>query len=128
MFDHLNKILFKTKSLINENLNEDSEFQPYLVHRWCSMYSVEIASLLNQTSNLHWPSLQNNIEWFMYLDSIIPKTRFKRINYIKKRKETVTNKDQKQTLLKVADKLEISSRELNQYIEQFNLQLPNEKK
>ena len=128
MFDHLNKILFKTKSLINENLNEDSEFQPYLVHRWCSMYSVEIARLLNQTSNLHWPSLQNNIEWFMYLDSIIPKTRFKRINYIKKRKETVTNKDQKQTLLKVADKLEISSRELNQYIEQFNLQLPNEKK
>lgn len=128
MFEHLNKILFKTKASIDENLNEDSEFQPYLVHRWCSMYSAEIASLLNQTSNLHWSTLQNNTEWFVYLDSVIPRTRFKRINYIKKKKETLVTKDRKQILLKVANKLEISSREVSQYIEQFNLQLPNEKK
>lgn len=128
MFDFLNKILFKTKAPDTANINESSEFQPYLVQRWCSMYSPEVAILLNQTSNKHWPTLQNNMDWFNYLYGIIPKTKFKRINYIKKKKDSETKQTQKQTLQKVANNLEISSREINLYIEQFNLQLPNEKK
>jgi hypothetical protein len=128
MFEYLNKILFKTKTPDTENLDENSEFQPYLVQRWCSMYSPEVTALLNQTSNIHWSTLQGNTEWFNYLHSIVPKTRFKRINYIKKKRETENKTTQKQILQKVANNLEISSREVNLYIEQFNLQLPNEKK
>jgi len=128
MFEYLNKILFKTKSPDTENLDENSEFQPYLVQRWCSMYSPEITTLLNQTSNRHWSTLQGNVEWFNYLNGVIPKTRFKRINYIKKKKDTENKTTLKQTIQKVANNLEISSREVSCYIEQFNLQLPNEKK
>lgn len=128
MFEYLNKILFKTKSPDTENLDENSEFQPYLVQRWCSMYSPEITTLLNQTSNRHWSTLQGNAEWFNYLNGVIPKARFKRINYIKKKKDTENKTILKQTIQKVANNLEISSREVSCYIEQFNLQLPNEKK
>jgi hypothetical protein len=128
MFDFLNKILFKTKTPDTANLDENSEFQPYLVQRWCSMYSPEVTVLLNQTSNVHWSTLQNNSEWFNYLHSVVPKTRFKRINYIKKKKDTESKSVQKQTIQKVANNLEISSREVSLYIEQFNLNLPNEKK
>lgn len=128
MFDFLNKILFKTKTPDTANLDENSEFQPYLVQRWCSMYSPEVTVLLNQTSNIHWSTLQSNSEWFNYLHSVVPKTRFKRINYIKKKKDTESKSVQKQTIQKVANNLEISSREVSLYIEQFNLNLPNEKK
>jgi hypothetical protein len=62
------------------------------------------------------------------LHGVIPKTRFKRISYIKKKKDTESKTVQKQTVQKVANNLEISSREVSSYIEQFNLQLPNEKK
>ena len=46
----------------------------------------------------------------------------------KKKKDTESKTVQKQTVQKVANNLEISSREVSLYIEQFNLQLPNEKK
>lgn len=128
MFEYLNRILFKTKNTSTESLNENSDFQPYIIHRWCSMYSPEVAVLLNQTSNLHWPGLQNNTEWFNYLYTVIPKTKFKHISYIKKKKEAALKKEQKQALQIISNKLEISSREVNLYVEQFNLQIPYEKK
>ena len=43
-----------------------------------------------------------------------------------KKKEAEEKAKNKDNVLKVANNLEISSRELNQYIEQFNLQIPNE--
>lgn len=128
MFQYLNKILFKTKAPNTDNLDEDPEFVPYLMQRWGSMYSPEVAVLLNQTSNKHWPVLQGNTEWFNYFYGVVPKCKFKHINYIKKKKETEVKQTQKQTVQKIASNLEISTREVNLYIEQFNLQIPNEKK
>lgn len=128
MFDLLNKILFKTKSPDTSNIDENSDFQPYLIQRWCSMHSLELTTLLNQTSNVQWSTLENNTDWFTYLHGVIPKTKFKHIVYIKKKKDNEIKQIQKQTLQKVANNLELSSREVSLYIEQFNLQLPNEKK
>ena len=128
MFDYLNKILFKTKGPDTENIQEDTDFQPYLVQRWSTMYSPEIAVLVNQTSNTMWKVLEDKTTWFNYMHGILPKCKFKRINYIKKKKDTEAAQTNKQTVHKVANKLEISSREVNQYIEQFNLIIPNEKK
>ena len=128
MFEYINSILFKSKGPGTENLNENSDFQPYLVQRWCSMHSAEIAVLLNQTSNVSWSALQNNTMWFQYMTSTIPKCKFQRINYIKKKKDTETVKSQKEIINKVANNLEISTREVNSYIQEFNLQLPHEKK
>lgn len=128
MFEYLNKILFKTKGPDTENIQDDTEFQPYLVQRWSTMYSPEVTVLINQTSNTMWPVLNDKTMWFQYMHGVIPKCKFKRINYIKKKKDTDTVQGQKQTIQKIANKLEISSREVNLYIEQFNLDIPNEKK
>lgn len=126
MFEYLNKILFKTKTPDTSTINEVKEFQPFLIQRWCSMYSPQVSNLVNQTSNRVWPVLENNAMWFNYLHGIIPNSKFKRVTYIKKQKDK--DNTNKQAIKVVANHLEISAREVNQYIELFNLQLPNEKK
>jgi|APCry1669190156_1035279.scaffolds.fasta_scaffold02853_3 hypothetical protein len=128
MFEYLNKILFKTKGLDTSNIDEVKEFQPYLIQRWCSMYSPQVSNLVNQTSNRVWPVLDNNTAWFNYLHGVIPACKFKRTSYIKKKKETESVTNSKQAVKTLANHLEISAREVNQYIELFNLKLPNEKK
>jgi len=124
MFAYLNKILFKTKTPDSSNVQEDPEFQPYMVQRWCSMHSSEAATFVNNTSNRVWSSLNDKEHWFKYLYGILPQYKFSRVNYIKKKKEDNKNSKDKETVLKIATSLEISSRELNQYMEQFNLKLP----
>jgi len=126
MFEYINKILYKTKGSA-DNVEQSEEFQPFLVQRWCSMYSPQISDIVNQTSNRVWTVLDKEM-WFKYLNGILPACKFKRINYIKKKKDTETKAANKQSVTKLANYLEISSREVNLYIEQFNLQLPNEKK
>jgi len=128
MFDYINKVLYKTKGPDTSNIKESEEFVPYMVQRWCSMYSPQIASLINCTSNRLWSALDDKELWFNYMHGVLPPCKFKRISYIKKKKDTELVTKNKETVLKVANSLEISSREVSQYIEQFNLQLPNEKK
>jgi hypothetical protein len=128
MFDYLNKILFKTKTPDTSTIDEVKEFQPYLIQRWCSMYSPQVSDLVNQTSNRVWPVLDNNTMWFNYLHGVVPGCKFKRLNYIKKKKDTEATTTNKQSIKIVANHLEISVREVNQYIELFNLKIPNEKK
>jgi hypothetical protein len=126
MFTHLNNILYKKhsdKELVN--INEDKEFQPFLIQRWCTMYSASITSLVNDTTNRYWRVLENNRDWYSALDTVIPTCRFKKISYIKKTKKEVIKKSN-EVVLKVANNLEISSREVNQYIEYFNLTLPKQ--
>lgn len=126
MFDYLNKVLFKTKGPDTSNIQESEEFIPFMIQRWGSMHSPEIANLINETSNRHWPALSDKEMWFNYMHGIIPNCRFKRISYIKKKKDTEEKAKNKDNVNKVANNLEISSREVNQYIEQFNLKIPNE--
>jgi hypothetical protein len=127
MFDSINRVLYKTKGYDTSNINEDKEFQPFLIQRWCSMHSTPIAHIINETTNRYWNTLENNKDWFIALDTIIPTCKFKRISYIKKTKKEIVKKSN-ETLQKIANNLEISSREVNQYIEQFNLKIPNEEK
>jgi hypothetical protein len=126
MFAHLNNILYKKQPDTDlVNLNEDKEFQPFLIQRWCTMYSTSVTSLVNDSTNRYWKIYENNKDWYAALDSIIPTCRFKKISYIKKTKKEIVKKSN-ETILKVANNLEISSREVNQYIEYFNLILPKQ--
>ena len=125
MFDCLNKVLYKTKGPDTSNINEKEEFVPYMVQRWGSMYSPQIAILINETSNRHWTILNDKEMWFNYMHGVVPVCKFKRFSYIRKKKEEKAQ-IKKDILGKVATNLELSSRELNLYIEQFNLKIPNE--
>jgi len=128
MFDQLNSLLYKQKVGVDtDSINENKEFQPFLIQRWCTMYSTSITTILNETTNRYWNVYENNSDWYAALDTIIPKCKFKRLSYIKKtKKETV--KKNTANITKIANNLEISSREVNLYIEQFNLKIPNEEK
>ena len=128
MFEYLNSILYKSTKISIDiaNLNENSEFQPYLIQRWCSMHSPSLAHIINETTNMYWTSLDTNSAWYMSLNSIIPKCSFKKIVYIKKAKKELDNKE-KEYLQKIASSLEISNRELINYVKDFNLNLkPND--
>ena len=132
MFDHINSILYKKPvTTIPEAINEDVDFQPYMIQRWCSMHSAPVAHIINETTNRYWNVLEDNKEWYMSLATILPTCKFKRIAYIKKSKKESSKKID-DAVLKIADRLEISSREVNQYIEYFNInidkQLQNEQK
>lgn len=128
MFENINSILYKTNtSAALEGIESGNDFVPFLVQRWCSMHSEPVAFILNETTNRYWKCLENNKEWYIALDTSLPKCKFKRIQYIKKSKKEATKKTN-QNIHIIANNLEISTREINQYIEQFNLILPNEEK
>jgi len=124
MFDYLNSILYKSTKLKVDlfNLNENTEFQPFLVQRWCTMHSIPLTHIINETTNRYWPVLDSNSMWYASLNSVIPRVSFKKITYIKKPKKDLDSKE-KDYILKIATSLEISSRELINYIQDGNLTL-----
>jgi hypothetical protein len=121
MFNYLNSILYKSK-IDTSNINEAADFQPFLVQRWCTMHSTAITSLINETTNRYWGVLDDKTSWYVALDTVIPKSKFKKITYIKKNKKELEGKDYEH-IQKIANSLEISSREIINYIKDNNLKI-----
>lgn len=124
MFNYLNGILYKSTTDLS-NIDVDPDFQPFLVQRWSTMYSADIAILINETTNRYWQSLSDNTTWYKLLDTTIPKCRYKKLIYLKKPKKEVADKN-KDSIQKIAAKLEISSREVISYIKTNNLIINND--
>lgn len=124
MFNYLNSILYKSnKESVNLlSLSEDNTFQPYLIQRWCTMHSTAVTTICNETSNRYWTILESSKDWYMLLNTTIPKCSFKRITYHKKTKNEANAKE-KEYIQKIANSLEISSRELISYIKDSNLKI-----
>lgn len=120
MFNYLNKILYKSSK--TELQDGDNSFQPFLIQRWCSMHSTSVAQIVNETSNRYWQVYNDNITWYRALDAIIPKCRYEKITYIKKSKKETDIKE-KDYIQKAANSLEISTRELINYIRDNNLKI-----
>lgn len=55
-----------------------------MVNRWLSMYSPDVAALVNSTTNQWWSIFETKQEQYDFLFNLIGKNRFKKINYIKK--------------------------------------------
>jgi len=129
IFKHLSNLLFtkKTPQLTSED--QQSEYQPFLINRWCSMLNAETANIVNTTVNTMYRAFENKQDHYKFLHYILPRHRFTRINYIKKQKH---EKPGVQTVTRFAQRLEISEREINLYKQQLNLDLtkyePNNKK
>jgi len=96
------------------SVEEDREYQFYLINRWLSMHSPKFASIVNDTTNRYWSCLTKD-EMNKLLINSIPKSRFKRINYIKKSKKEKTKKEEDIEML--AKNLELSKREVSMYKE-----------
>ena len=128
-FDYINSILYKKELRLLEGINFDQEFQPYLIQRWLSMYSPEICNILNETSNKQYGIFENKEMWFDYFDTIIPKMKYSRLEYIKKvNKKAKRNKEDDKIIEFLAKNSELSQREIKQMVDEFNLDVSIVKK
>lgn len=117
IFDQIKTIAF-TKGHVDV-MQTDQPVSPYMLQRWLSMYSPQMARLINATSNQHWDPLASDPQMFVnLLEVAVPKLQFKRISYIKKPINEKSEDTDAPTVEAVANLLFISQREARQYIEQ----------
>jgi len=62
------------------------------------MYSKEINEYVNETSNKYWNLFDDKLNQYNYLYNLLPRLRFKRLNYLKKIKKEKKNKEEKQII------------------------------
>ena len=67
IFTFINDIIFGKKGTIIENVEDEDQFNGYLVDRWVSMYSPENAIIINETTNKYYNVFDSKKEWYEYL-------------------------------------------------------------
>jgi hypothetical protein len=113
IFNFIDSVLFNKKKLNTINEGE-TQFNLYMLNRWCSMYSSDIAHIVNETSNKYGKLFQTKQEQYEFLLNMLPRVTKKRINYIKKVKEEPQKEDNELGLL--AKAMETSKREIEENI------------
>ncbi len=109
IFDYINSVLY-TKNHITLNCDDESQFNSFMFNRWVSFYSSDMNNIVNEVTNRQIPSLitkQDQYDMFFY---IMPKLKYKKIDYIKKVK-----KEDKEEEVYIPEFL--SKREYKQYVE-----------
>jgi hypothetical protein len=86
IFDIIGGILFTKKKDILDNVDDQKQFQPFIVNRWLSMHSGDDARIVNETVNKFGHVFTDKADLYKFLVNVLPRHRFKRINYIKKKK------------------------------------------
>jgi len=113
IFDFISSVLFTKKQNCLNTVDEEGEFSPYMLNRWCSMYSPTVATFSN-VLNKYLGVFDNKRDLYNLFVAVMPKVSSKRISYIKKGKEE--KKEENNDIVMLANNLEISKREINQYI------------
>jgi len=114
IFNFIDSVLFK-KNILN-TLNEgETQFNLYMLNRWCSMYSPDLTQVLNETANIYGKSFVTKQEQYEFVLNMFPKVKKKRINYIKKNKEEKIPEDT--DINYIAKLSELSKREIKLYID-----------
>lgn len=112
IFDYIRCVLFTKKDTFDNSAEDQLNFQPYMLQRWCSMSSTDISLILNETTN-RW-FIENTSKQHMYklLHTILPKQKFKKINYIKKS----ASANDSNNIKEISIVAELSQREINNYL------------
>ena len=122
IFSVLNTILY-TKKPLDISVDDENIFNLYMVNRWCSMHSPEINNLIDDTTNRFGMILESRDDQLKFLTSMLPRCRFKKIDYLKKVKKDKPDKDQEskdQYVTLIAKAKEISKREVLQAMQMDN--------
>lgn len=92
LFDTINYLLFeKRKSELDNELLE--YFQPYVVTRYMTFFSNDFVQYANESLNKYGQIFKTKEDQFRFFENIIPATRKKRINYVKRPKEEKVKED-----------------------------------
>jgi hypothetical protein len=114
-FQLQNKLFYSKKENAGELDSEGEQaFVPFLFNRWLSFYSKELPSFVNETLNKFGNIFDDKQETYKLYYYLIPRLKWKRISYIKKKKK---EQDEIEGLYNIAKNKNISARELQQYVE-----------
>jgi len=113
IFQIINAVLFSKKKIVL-NCDDESQFNLFMLNRWTSMYSKELACFINETTNKYWTLFEDKQDQFNYIYNFIPKLKYKRISYIKKVK---SEKKKEERNIKP---LFLSEREYKMYVDMEN--------
>lgn len=114
IFNYIDSILFNKKRVNSINEGE-TQFNLFMVTRWCSMYSTNLVKILNETANIHSKTFTSKQEQYDFIFNILPKVKRKRLNYIKRNRED--KKEENTETKNLAKILELSEKEVISYIE-----------
>ena len=117
IFDYISDILFtKKKNLLNA-VDEESEFTPFLVNRWLSMYSTSVAQDCN-IINKYLSIFDSKKDLYSLFHAVFMKCPSRKINYFKRAKSEKTEDDV--MVQKIAASKELSQREIKDYLNTLN--------
>lgn len=116
IFDYVGAILHTKDRSKFSTIDDEQSFQPFMVNRWISMYSPEMATVVNTTTNKYASLFKSKQDLFNFYVSVYPKLKNKRIAYIKKPKE-VKSGEKDESVPLIAQSMEISQREVEMYKE-----------
>ena len=91
-------------------------FNGYMISRWLSFYSDSQCIFVNETLNKFGYIFQDKQPQYRLFFNLIPRLRFKKIQYIKKKKEQ-QEKEEKLPMVQVARQMFMSAKELQQYVD-----------
>lgn len=111
IFQYINSLLYSKKK-IDMNCDDESQFNLFMVNRWSSMYSADIANYINETSNKYWSLFDDKQNQYQYLYNVIPKLKYKKIQYLKKLKKEKKKKEEEPIIPEF-----FSKREYKQYVD-----------
>jgi hypothetical protein len=125
IFNFLNDILYTKKGGLLNDPDYEKEFVPYMICRWLSMHSPDAAKIINLTYNKLYSVYDTKQEWYQSLLGVIPRSKFKKLKYLKKaqKEETKENNKEKIKLQLLAKTYQMSLREVDILIKEHNIDL-----
>lgn len=114
-FQLQNKLFYSKKDRAGYLDTEGEEaFVPFLINRWLSFYNKATPNFVNETLNRYTGLFEDKQRLYRLYYNIIPRFKYKRIEYIKKVKK---DKEDDEDLLLIAKNNNMSVRELKQYVD-----------
>lgn len=117
-FQLQNKLFFSDKRKQPEPLDSEGEqsFVPFLLNRWLTMYSKETVGFVNSTLNKYSTIFDTDKQsTYKFYFNLIPRLKFKKMNYIKKVKKDKEKQEEQDQLKMIAKNNYLSVRELEMY-------------
>ena len=122
IFTYLDNILYKKSNKVFKNIDNEGTYNHFMMCRWLSMHSPNVAHLVNETANWLYPIMEDKQLSYKFLQNIIPRQQFNRFYYIKKKKKTSTDNN-KEMISVLAKGMELSEREVTTYVDQLGIDL-----
>ena len=117
IFDYISDILFTKKKNLLNTVDEESEFTPFLVNRWLSMYSTSVAQDCN-IINKYLSIFESKKDLYSLFHAVFTKHPSRKINYFKRKKSEKTEDDE--LVQRIAASKELSQREIKEYLNTLN--------